>query len=218
MPDGTFSGMVGMIQRRKADVTLAIAMPSEGRSRVMDQSLALLRDGLKIHAQTSSGYMLSTYSLFDVFNRYVWASIVGIVMLVALLKAACTMTYSLSSSTSPLLVTSSQQEALLAFRLISTYIKSLAVAIRWIINQGYQDVDGRLLASLKILMFTVGMTTVILFGCLTGSILSKLAVVRPKYKVESLQDVLEAHNYKIGIPRDGFIQGYFKVSLYSCLA
>ncbi|KAK3856169.1 hypothetical protein Pcinc_037489 [Petrolisthes cinctipes] len=77
LPNGSWSGMIGFLKRREADLAPLDFSPSSNRGRVIDFSEFFSTDGVIIISQAPQP-LQSPFLLLQVFSVWVWLSIVAV--------------------------------------------------------------------------------------------------------------------------------------------
>ena len=83
-PDGRFSGIVGMLQRREIDVNVGSQSFRFDRSLVNDLSVPLLTTYLGVFYRSSDKYKLNTWEMLAIFEREAWMLLLALACLSAL--------------------------------------------------------------------------------------------------------------------------------------
>ncbi len=147
-PNGSFTGVVGMLQRREVDINIGSQSLRHDRMLASDFSPPLLHTPLTIFFQSSDAYNLNTYQLLSVFEMDAW---VTYGCLFAITTVALTAMVYLSSQVGLWRHSAAQSVAFVGRTAI---LRSYVIAITSIPN------------SIKILCLAFGILSVVMFAYL----------------------------------------------------
>ncbi|XP_042225477.1 uncharacterized protein LOC121868705 [Homarus americanus] len=89
MPNGSWNGMVGVLQRREADMAALDFTPSWARTAVVDFSLPIGEDIVVIISRAPS-VIIRPFLLLQIFSPFVWACIIGMALMVGVVLGVVT--------------------------------------------------------------------------------------------------------------------------------
>ena len=180
--------MIGMLQRREVDISVQSMTVTVERARAVDFMSTILKDQVKLFVQASGRASLKFYDTFYAFTSQVWSGLVIVCIAIFLL----TLVFHRSDKMpKPLQV---------------DIENALAFALRASIMKGYSTLPKRLKG--KVLVMTALLFGLAMLSLFRGSLLSKLAVRRMDYTVNSLEDVLR-EDYDISTSRGTAFSEYF---------
>ena len=198
-PNATgFTGIMGMLERNEADIVTTFVALDPDRMVVMDASMTIVEDGSRLFVKSSDSMDLNTVDLLLIFylNSWLWLGVMVIVLIVAKFYVFMTERRLLSTREK-------------GYSVSSNAIDAFAVVTRAMLLMGYGVVSKT--KSGKLLLLTIMCLGIVTFTYIRAGILSKLAVKRQRFEVNSLEDVLNS-DFQLGTMAGGSSQKYFERS------
>ncbi len=169
--NGSWRGLLGMIEQGKADMTASGISHTLAREESFDFSIAINNNHVGLFTKRSSGARINHESYLWEFDLHSWICIIATTFL---------LTFSLS-----LILYLSKQD--------NFWSTSLSVVLRSILNKGSSPIILDTYSH-KMILLVISFFAIVINVTYRGSLNSFLAVVFPSQKIKSLQDVLEKSN------------------------
>ncbi len=165
--NGTWEGMLGMVQQDKVSTAAAGFVPDTARGEYFDFSVEVMSLKYSLFTRRPTGAAVSVQNYFWEFDRYIWACVAAI---------------SLCTFASMFLVLRQDRTE----RKPSS--KALSVVLRALVYKGTPLATSAL--SAKAVLMTILLLSTVLFVSYRSCLNAFLAVVIPAQRVRGLEDVL----------------------------
>ncbi|KAI7796637.1 putative glutamate receptor ionotropic [Triplophysa rosa] len=199
LPNGSWSGMIGELINKRADLAVSAITITPERENVVDFSKRYMDYSVGIlHRKPEE--KINIFSLFAPFDLAVWACIAAAIPVVGVLIFLLTRMQMLRSQNPPV--------AHQASSMSNTLHSAIWIVYGAFVQQGGDSVVGSM--ALRIVMGSWWLFTLIVCSSYTANLAAFLTVSRMDNTIRTFQDLARQMDYAYGTVRDSAVYDYFR--------